>query len=355
MLARLMVVLPFAFYVPDGASLKPVDFDSNGRLARLYPPVQSGLLAQGGGADQGVALSMISPTKTVVKSPYVRINDTETRAADLFTVDFMADSFDRSTGNSLERDGLVSDTFAAINRWLTTYRNLMGATWVRTVTPMTCSWRLSYLNNDETELPKEDGLIKGTLGVFMRIANVGGLADEGWEAIGALQPGYQPFRWDELLVDATELLPAVGPSLLLAYTALEIRISDAADVLAADAKVHDEIWGWFTVRRPFIVQPSTEELAKAIFKVLAGKSLADEQHLWRTFVDLRKARNSFAHEGVAVDTQGNVVTPEKAAQLVSGAREVLDWIEALLPEKHRRKTFTATTKLEVVSPPIKVE
>jgi hypothetical protein len=355
MLARVTVVLPFAFHVPDGASLKPIDLEWNGRSVRLYPPVQSGLLAQSGGGDKGVALSMIGPTADVVKSPYVRIDDTETRAADLFTVDFRADSFDRSSGNPPERDALVSDSIAVIDQWLTTFRNLLGATWVKPVTRMTCSWRLTYLNDDETELPKEEGQIRGTLGVLMRISNIAGLADEAWNAIAALQPGYAPFRWDELLVDAVELLPAVGPSLLLAYTALEIRISDAADVLAAEAKVHDALWEWFTVKRSFKVQPETAEFAKAIFRMLAGKSLADEQQLWKTLTDLRKARNSFAHEGVAVDTQGNVVTPEKAAQLVAGARQVLDWIETLLPEKHRRTKLTITTNLQVLSPPIKAD
>jgi hypothetical protein len=234
-----------------------------------------------------------------------------------------------------------------------TYRNLVGATWVKSVSETWASWRLSFLNDDESQLPAEQGAIRGGLAVFMKLGSIGVLADDSWDAIAALQPDYLPYRWDELLVDATELLPAVGPAMLLTYIALEIRIADAADVLASQAKIHTELWQWITAKRPYLAEPTTEEFAKAVFTMLSGKSLADEDELWQTFIDLRKARNSFAHEGTAVDMKGQVVNPERAQQLIAGARRVLDWIEALLPEESHRKTFTATTKLEVSSPPIK--
>jgi len=270
-------------------------------------------------------------------------------------VEFHSDSYDRSPSQVPERDSLIEDGFALVNRWTTTYRNLMSATWVKPVAPQKCSWRLNYLNDDGTELAQEEGLIRASVGFFMNVPGVGALVADSWQAIGDLVPDYVPFRWDELLVDALELLPAIGPPILLAYTALEIRISDAADVLATERKVHAEVWEWFTLKRAIVVRPETEEFAKAVFRMLAGKSLADETELWQTFVDLRRARNSFAHEGVARDSSGKEVTPDKAAQLVAGARQVLDWIENLLPESNRRKQFAPTSTLTIVTPAIRVQ
>jgi hypothetical protein len=189
----------------------------------------------------------------------------------------------------------------------------------------------------------------------MRVQGVAGLAEEAWKEIANLGPEYRPFRWDELLVDAAELLPAVGPSIFLAYAALEIRIVDAANVLAVEQKLHAGIWKWFTQERGLPMRPDTEELAKTVFTLLGGKSLTQEKGLWDTFTQLRKARNSFTHGGVARDTNRKEITPGKAAELVAGARPILDWIEALLPPQNRRHKFTATTTLEVVSAPVKVQ
>jgi hypothetical protein len=151
-------------------------------------------------------------------------------------------------------------------------------------------------------------------------------------------PDFVPERWDQLLVDASGLLPEIGPAVLLAYTSLEIRIASAADVLAQARSIDDDLWRWFTDKRAFQVQPETEEFAKDLFRILAGHSMAEEEPLWRVFTRLRKARNSFAHEGVARDLDTHApLTIGQAAQLVGGAKQILDWIDGLLPEAHRNK------------------
>jgi hypothetical protein len=353
-IARLSVVLPFAFDVPVTTSLKPIEFQRNGRTVHLHPPQQSELRAQGG-ASSVMSLSMIAPASSPVTSPYVRINGTDTIAADLVVVDFVSDSFDRSAGQSLEREQLLAEGFAIVNQWLTAYRNFLGAVQVAPVSQTTSSSRLDYLNNDGSALLQQPGLVRGAVAVYMRVQGVAGLAEEAWKEIANLGPEYRPFRWDELLVDAAELLPAVGPSIFLAYAALEIRIVDAANVLAVEQKLHAGIWKWFTQERGLPMRPDTEELAKTVFTLLGGKSLTQEKGLWDTFTQLRKARNSFTHGGVARDTNRKEITPGKAAELVAGARPILDWIEALLPPQNRRHKFTATTTLEVVSAPVKVQ
>jgi hypothetical protein len=164
-----------------------------------------------------------------------------------------------------------------------------------------------------------------------------------------------PPRWDELLIDAHELLPAIGPAVVLAYAALEIRIGAAADSLAGEVGVHQAFWTWIVQKREYRVQPETDEFAKDVFRMLSGKSLSDDPALSDTFVQLRKARNSFAHEGVARDTHGKQIGVERAGQLVAGARAVLNWIDQLLPERYRSPVIAfPAVRVEAVSAAIKV-
>jgi hypothetical protein len=351
MLARLSVLIKAPFYAPVGSDLQAVQLDRPGEIIRVHPPTQSRFLA-GGGSD--FATDMLSPAPNPTSTNTVRINGSDTYPCDLVRVDQRADQFDRSTGDVVGRNQLIEVGFSVLNQWLTAFRVLFGAAQFKPVGPFWNSWRLDYLADDGQPLEQEPGLIRALQGIRVEVPAVATLVEDAWQALLALGPNYTPLRWDELLVDATELLPAVGPPVLLAYTAIEIRIADAAAVVARENGVREDLWRWLAQKRPYLVQPTTEEMAKDVFRMLTGRSLADEPDLWGTVVALRKARNSFAHEGVALELDGRALTPERAASLVAGARPVLDWIESQLPESQRRRHIEVQTQIEVVSPPVQV-
>jgi hypothetical protein len=284
---------------------------------------------------------MLSPAATSVVSDRVRINDAAAVAADLIRVDFQGTSFNRAKDEHEERNSIVDAGFTMINQWLMAYRIMAGATIIKPAERMHCSWRLDYLDDDEGPLSLIEGLIRRAVGLAFSIPARATINAEAWGVLATIMPDYVPTRWDQLQVDATGLLPEIGPAILLAYTALEIRIASAADLLAEARGVDGDLWRWFTNKRPYLVQPETKEFAKDLFRMLAGRSLSDEEQLWRTFVRLRKARNSFAHEGIALDLETHTpLTVGQAGQLVVGARQILDWIDQLLPAAHRTKRAT---------------
>ncbi len=353
MIARLSILISVPFYVPLGTSPTPVEFERQERRVRLHPPVQSTFRAEG--VTPPFSTDSLRAAKEPVTSDQVKVNDTETVACDLLRVDFIDQEFDRSAGDVTERHQLIEAGFAVANQWLVAYRVLLGAHQIKPVTRLTSSWRLDYLDDGETRLPKEHGLISGQVAVRMEVPGVATVIPASWDAISAVGHDYVPSRWDELLVDATELLPAIGPAVLLAYTALEIRIAAAADVLAAESGVHADLWTWLTEKRTYLAEPTTEEFAKEIFRLLTGKSLADDNAVWNIFTQLRKARNSFAHEGIARGLDGTILSVARASELVVGCRAVLDWIDALLPENSRRPTIDVSAKIEVVSTVLRVK
>jgi len=281
---------------------------------------------------------MLSPAADPLISDRVRVNDSEAMAADLIRIDFMSESFNRTRGDSTERNKILETGFKLINQWLMAYRILAAAAIIKPVDRMSCSTRLDYLDDAEGSLAPAEGLIRQSASIAFQIPGRATITAKGWEVISGVAPDFVPTRWDQLLIDAGGLLPEIGPAILLAYTALEVRIASAADILAEARGINADLWSWFTDKRPFLVQPETEEFAKHLFRMLGGHSLAEEEQLWRIFVRLRKARNSFAHEGTALDLDTHApLTLGQAAQLVGGARQIVDWIDALLPEEHRSK------------------
>jgi hypothetical protein len=285
-----------------------------------------------------MSADLLLPAGTPEIADRVRIDDGDALAADLIRVEFMSETFDRSRGESAERNRIIDIGFAVVNEWLLAFRIAATAAIVKSVQRLFTSWRIDYLNDEGGALASQEGLARQMAGIAFQIPARVVLTPDAWTALATVAPGYEASRWDQLIVDAGGLFPEVGPAILLAYTAVEIRVASAADVLARERGVDKDLWEWFTRKRPYIVQPETEEYAKTILRALGGRSLADDDPLWTIFVRLRKARNSFAHEGIArdLDTK-NPLTLGQAAQLVGGARRILDWIDTLLPPQDRAK------------------
>ena len=126
---------------------------------------------------------------------------------------------------------------------------------------------------------------------------------------------------------AYRALPSIGSAIVLAFTAVEVYIEQALDDLAAD-KLAPELWKWIKNRNNNIDKcPNTEEQLDFLLKILGGKSLKFYPQLWQRFVELRKARNSFVHEGCAIRLEDKKpLSKEEAQKLITAAWEIINFI-----------------------------
>jgi hypothetical protein len=186
----------------------------------------------------------------------------------------------------------------------------------------------------------QEGFRRGLGGVSWRW-QILALHEDLWQAAAALPDDFEPTAWDTLLLDALDLLPEVGPALVLASAAVETRIESALDVLASELGVPTGLWDWLNGRGSSPRRgPTLVEQADSLLRDVAGHSLKDDRRLWDAFQDLRKARNSFVHEGAA-KIDGVVVTAERAHAFLPLAGEIIEWIERLLPDGHQRPRYEA--------------
>jgi hypothetical protein len=93
----------------------------------------------------------------------------------------------------------------------------------------------------------------------------------------ALPDEFEVTPWDTLFLDALDLLPEVGPALVLTYTALETRVESALDVLAPESDISEEFWRWIRDRQSdWRAEPSVADHLDQVLRELGGRSLKDE-------------------------------------------------------------------------------
>jgi hypothetical protein len=132
--------------------------------------------------------------------------------------------------------------------------------------------------------------------------------------------------------------------LVLAYSALETIIAVALDHLITTTTNSPELWEWINNRGFFLKNPSVEEQYTVLLKILTGKSLREETALWKAFTDLHKIRNKIAHTGKAILNKKEADN-QVAGQLIGGAKEIINWLEKLLPEHMRRPKHDAEMQI----------
>jgi hypothetical protein len=260
------------------------------------------------------------------------------------------------------RDGTAADTIRsllgiacdAVNGILQRIRVLARATHLRPLEPDSILYRLVFLDDSEAPLEADEEKFRQTWTTSYRIRHVA-VTHATWQEAVALGE-YETPPWDALLLDAMDLDIDLGPSLVLAATAVETRIAHALDLLAKD-KVPDGLWEWIKTRGgDYTKEPSVAEQLDALLKAFGGRSLKDDERLWAAGGHLRAARNSFVHEGRArFGKAKQVVTREKARELVVQAGEIIDFIEELLPEEARRPRLTNEVQVSTTLPLIQAE
>jgi hypothetical protein len=341
MIAQIFILLPYTFSIPADVQLVAFDITLEGRTGRIFPPYVSGVDRSVFDPASPTPLTEVGgrlgPVDPQTPTELVLIDGHPTIQADAVSIRFRADEFDRRTD---AEEPLVELAFRMANDLLARLRTLGRAGHVKPIAPHSTAWRLVYANDDGSELEPKEGLRRGLGGVSWTW-QLFGLRADLWEAAGALSDDFEPTAWDTLLLDAVDLLPEIGPAIVLAFAAIETRIDRALDVLASQAGLGDEVWEWITQREgDYRKEPSMTEQVDSLLKAVSGHTLKEDGRLWEAFQNVRQARNTFVHEGRARIGQ-QPLTSERASQLVALSGDVIEWIERLLPDGHQRPRYEA--------------
>ena len=278
MIARLHVLLPFTFTVPETEQFTIYSYIDAGYKIWIYPPKRTDAAINDDDVEE------------------ITVNGIKAFRANGLQIDFYKDNFDR-------RDSIVCDPplgfiKKTINLFLVKLRFVTGGSAIKPIDFPLVTWRITYLNDDETELIAEKGFVRGRFSKAMSVSWIT-VNSQIWENLHSLPPDYTPPAWELLLLDSKDLLPEIGPSIVLAMTALEVFISIFLDLLADRSSIPQELWKWINNRQWFLQNPTNDDQFDRLLKILTGVSLKDENELWEAFKNLKKARNSFVHEGIA--------------------------------------------------------
>jgi len=346
MIARFQILLPQPLLVPAGVEYPPIELEHRGYAIRVGTPYKAELdpaqLHQESTVPVGALSLALSPAVDQPVSPTTTLDGGPAVLADALPIEVIADEFDRTKGTDDPPDEVA---FEVANSVLTRLRTLGRSFEIVPVTPESTVWLKTFLNDDGTELEVDPTKYRRRGGGSF-IAKLHAVPENMWRAVDTLSFDHQPKPWEDLLLDAAEILPRIGPSIVLMSAAIETRIDTALDILAETAGWNEEFWKWFRKRnKDFWKEPSVNEQLSVVLRGLTGRSLKDEPRLWEGHVKIRKARNAFAHEGVAA-IGDEPVDLEKARELRRLAEEIVDWIESLLPEAERRLPLEEWTTIQ---------
>ena len=310
MIARLYVHLPFHLTVPVGEEFPIFEYEDSGYMVRDFPPMRS---------DQAPAID--GPEQ-------LEIDGVPAFQADLLRIDFAKESFERGTESP--RDPPEDVIIRAVTSFLQRLRHVARAPQVRPLNFPFVTWRLKYLNDDETELEKDENLVRVRGSLQFKTSFIA-LNKTVWEDLCSLPADYEPPIWDSLLLDANAELTRIGPSIVLAWTDLEVFISKMLNQLAEVKNVDTELWTLINQREGRRQGPTVEEQYDALLKFLTGHSLKEEKKLWESFKNLKTARNSFVHEGVARVGKSPLDT-EMTRKLIYSASIIIQKVREWLPQ-----------------------
>jgi len=329
MLARVHIVLPYALTIPEKENYKVYAYEIEGYQVRFYMPERS------------------ERADTYNDAESIQINGVKAFNADVLRIDFQKDQFDREEEKENQRNfdcdppiNLIKDI---ANDFLNRLRYVTNGSKIKLLESPLTNWNIQYLNDDGTELEEEAGLVRGRFARNFSFSYVS-MNNEVWEDIHSLEP-FSPLPvWKNLLLDAEALLPEVGPTIILTFTSLEVFISTILDKVVETGKIDKELWEWINGRGP-LKEPSIEEKYDFLLRHIVGVSIKGNNDIWEAFKHLRKARNSFAHEGIA-KISNDIVTSDKAREFIIKAKEIIDTIRASLPEELQWPVFKP--EIEVV-------
>jgi len=327
MIARLIVVLPFEFTLPEGAQFKIYSTNIDGYEIIPFPPVKT---------DTPVTES---------DSIKISIDSVPAFKANGLRIDFHKDEFDRRTEEL--RDPPLELMRSVVDSLLLRLRIVTRASNMTPPKFPNVTWRLEYLNDDGTKLESQAGSATAFGGLTRQFAWTALTADV-WDQVNLLPHDFEAPPWVTLLLDARRAMPDVGAAIVLAHTALEVCVAHVLDILARDA-VAPNLWQWINHRGGDLQkQPSPGEQFDILLSTVSGTSLKDTE-LWESFQNLRTARNTFVHEGKP-KIGGSTVNQDAAQRLIHNADKIVMFLRDKLPEDQRWPNYQFDFKVIGTSP-----
>jgi hypothetical protein len=296
MIARVSIQLPFNILLAVDEKFLNVWVEDSGYKIFYLPP----------GRDPNLVSTSEPSTIT--------LNEKDAILCNIITFDFQKEEFDRTISEDVSKIMQFEPSLELINKVLNNFlirlRHLTNAAQIHLIDIHYNQWRITYLNDDLTELQEEKGKLRGRGARKFEIKYVP-LNSEIWNDIFKLPSDFlSQYYWVDLLLDGLDELPEMGPSIVLTFTALEVFIARILNQLASTKKelISPDCWEWINHRPEWPQEPSVEEQYDTLLKIFTGHSLKEDTKLWAGFKNLKTARNTFVHEGVAKISK-NTQTP----------------------------------------------
>lgn len=328
MLAKVVVQLPYVINIPEGETFDIFGIQVDDYEIRFYPLLRS---------EDAYKLTNVE---------HLTMNSKTAYNADTLQINFYKPDFDRKkTG---DWDPPLELITKVANDFLHKIRVVTGGFRVKPINLSRTNYWIRYLNEDETELEKMEGFIRGRGSKKIQFSVIG-VNNQVWNDIHKLNPSLDLPAWKTLLLDANSVLPDVGPAIILTFTALEVFISKTLDDIAQIKKIDASFWNWINDRGFFLKNPSIEEQYAFLSNHLIGKSIKEDSKLWQAFKNIQAVRNSFAHTGVAT-LGGKAVDEMQVLEFIKSAYEITEYVKRQLPEELRWREFKYDIKFEGVMP-----
>lgn len=238
MLAKIHVFLPCELSLPLGEEYKIYEYEEDGYQIYFDVPTKSDKPA------------------TLEAPDSITINGKPSVQADLITIVFQKDAFERRNGSPIDPpEQLIRKT---LNSFLGRLKYVAQAPQLKIPDFPDCSWNLKYLNDDGSELEQAEGVKRRIAHRSFAFSYIG--CDPSlWDSVFSLPNDFEAPAWHTLILDSRAALPHVGTAIVLAASALEIFIAELLDKLVRNTSIPDRLWGWINDRGNWQKEPSVEE------------------------------------------------------------------------------------------------
>lgn len=358
MIAKVLVKLPFTICLPLEGKYRLKEWDNEVYKIRIYPPSPT----EEGFKDQFAQKYIIEGHEAVLseilpiefrKQEFDRTdphNEYILRpSADNEIIDIQSNSDDVIVRDPARGDPAPDLILCVVNDFLTKLRYVTRSPNIHTLSRSQFVWVLTYLNDDGSNLEYDERYIRQIASFTPSFIGTA-LTPDVWDQIFSLNVGYEIPPWEDLLLDARAQYPNIGPSIVLASTALEVFISYILDRLAiCETIIPRELWEWINNRGDWRKEPSIEEQYNILLKVLSGHSLKEEPELWKAFKEIRHARNSFVHGGIAM-IGDQPVTTATLGKLVISAEAIITRVRDWVPSEIQWDRYECNSVLESLIP-----
>ena len=334
-IARVFILLPFDLLIREGDVLPTLETTTPDYKIKFYPPshaVERTKMTDGV-LDPVISLRELHPARFSDSS---LVEGRRVGSTNVLILDFSKSEFERAVNSAGQRapDPELKVVYDIANLILSKLRVYSRAFQIKELVIERDPCYIRYLTDEGNELEEEAGKIRGSFS---------GCGAVGFPVITPDVLGLivgpntaEPYVWDQLLLDAYELLPDVGGAVAMAAAALETFIGWALEILHQERPMSAGLWDWINTRhKDHTKEPSVADKFDILLKAFTSHSLKDDAQLWKYHKELRDARNTLVHKGVAI--VGKVpVDSRKARELVNGTDKIVKWVELLLPETYRR-------------------